>query len=220
MNFNGGKMQHVFQWEPDHKSYQDVFTNDESKEALEKGELFVKIDGSNHCFIKQDDVWVPHARLDDRGKDVPGTVALPDGSNASAYGTHRYTYRPLRADVSGKSQKRINARLLELTEAYSEKIDTLAQGESHLTFEAVGRKFQRTPGVDADVHIAVHCEQELKDDVERSFSGVRDFLEQHACEGVVVKHDGLYWKILSKGFGIDWRRDGAPGAILPVLIDQ
>lgn len=72
------------------------------------------------------------------------------------------------------------------------------------TYEAIGPHFQSNP---------YHLEYDIlkphgKDiiEVERSFDGIRSYLQSHSIEGIVFWKDGEpKCKIKSKDFGIDWR---------------
>lgn len=73
------------------------------------------------------------------------------------------------------------------------------------TYEAIGPHFQANP---------YHLEKDIliphgKDivEVERTFEGIRAYLESHAIEGLVFWKDGKpQCKIKSKDFGINWKQ--------------
>ena len=53
--FNGGKMLHFFPFDESNYLYLPSFESEAAKEALEKGKLFYKIDGSNGLVQKGND---------------------------------------------------------------------------------------------------------------------------------------------------------------------
>lgn len=71
------------------------------------------------------------------------------------------------------------------------------------TYEAVGPHFQGNPhGLDED-QLVVHGIAEI--DVERTFEGIREYLRQHAIEGIVFWKDGEpQCKIKRSDFGFEW----------------
>ena len=73
------------------------------------------------------------------------------------------------------------------------------------TYEAIGPHFQTNPyHLQKDILIP-HGKHVV--DVERSFDGIRTYLEKHAIEGLVFWKDGQpQCKIKSKDFGINWRQ--------------
>ena len=72
------------------------------------------------------------------------------------------------------------------------------------TYEAVGPHFQGNPyklEVDTLVPHGLVCIS-----VERTFDGIRDYLEQHKIEGIVFWKDGIPWcKIKRTDFGFEWK---------------
>lgn len=89
------------------------------------------------------------------------------------------------------------------------------------TYEALGPHFQSNP---------YHLEHDMlmphgKDviEVERSFEGIRTYLENHAMEGIVFWKDGEpRCKIKSRDFGIKWqeRLTGLPPEILKMELTK
>ena len=92
-------------------------------------------------------------------------------------------------------------------EAYkraAEKAGTLADG----TYEAIGPHFQSNPYHLAEDVLVRHGAIEI-DLPDRSFEGIRDYLERHAIEGIVFWKDGKpRCKIKRKDFGFKWPCDG------------
>lgn len=72
------------------------------------------------------------------------------------------------------------------------------------TYEAVGPHFQSNPyGLDADTLI-LHGKDIIE--VNRSYEGIRDYLESHCIEGIVFwKDDKPMCKIKRKDFGFKWK---------------
>lgn len=73
------------------------------------------------------------------------------------------------------------------------------------TYEAIGPHFQANP-YHLQKDILIPHGQDIVE-VERSFEGIRAYLEDHAIEGLVFWKDGMpQCKIKSKDFGINWRQ--------------
>ncbi|MDO5157123.1 MAG: hypothetical protein Q4D51_14295, partial [Eubacteriales bacterium] len=72
------------------------------------------------------------------------------------------------------------------------------------TYEALGPHYQANPyRLEFDI-LRAHGKDIIE--VERSFEGIRSYLETHAIEGIVFWKDGEpKCKIKSKDFGIQWR---------------
>jgi hypothetical protein len=86
----------------------------------------------------------------------------------------------------------------------AEKAGTLADG----TYEAIGPHFQSNPYHLAEDVLVRHGAIEI-DLPDRSFEGIRDYLERHAIEGIVFWKDGKpRCKIKRKDFGFKWPCDG------------
>jgi len=72
------------------------------------------------------------------------------------------------------------------------------------TYEALGPHFQSNPYHLTEDVLRPHGTDVIE--VERSFGGIRTYLEAHAVKGIVFWKDGLpQCKIKSKDSGIDWR---------------
>jgi hypothetical protein len=198
--FNGGKMVHIFSFDEETHLYSPSFEFEAAKEALEKGKLFYKIDGSNGLVQKGNDGLEAFQRLDTRGRPPPeGCVPLPAGSNVDSYEGHSYYYEQIRMDVNGKKARKRNEEMLKVVQDHADHI--LKFGEC-VSIEWVGQKFNKTPGVPHDVGIAIHSEQVCEEPVERTFEGMKSFLLESdpPIEGLVVEYEGFYGKIRGDGF--------------------
>jgi hypothetical protein len=142
-----------------------------------------------------------YQRLDTRGKPFPNnSISLPTGKNPDANTKHSYCYVPVLPDVKGKKNQKINATMLAIVEQNSEYL--LSLDRDFVSIEWVGKKFNRTPSVPEDVALAIHSEQGCKECFERTYDGVRSFLLEadSPVEGLIVQHEGVFWKIASIAF--------------------
>lgn len=193
-------MLHIFSFDEETNLYLPSFESEAAKEALEKGKLFYKIDGSNGLIQKGNDGLEAFQRLDTRGRPPPEVcVSLPAGSNMDSYKGHSYYYEPIQMDVNGKKARKRNQEMLKVVQDHADHI--LKFGEC-VSIEWVGKKFNKTPGVSHDVGIAIHAEQVCEEPVERTFEGMKSFLLESdpPIEGLIVEYEGLYWKIVGGGF--------------------
>jgi len=209
MSFNGGKMQHIFRLEDN--LYVKQTESTKAHDALVNGNFYVKIDGSNHLLVKASDgQWQVYERYDDRkgkldeSKLPEGYISLPDGGNPVLYQSkqqkHHYFYKLIprpAPDAKGKLAK-LNSQIYQLLDLKKKFLDSLDR--KIFTVELVGQKFQKTPGVDAPVDIAIHFMQTVEVSIERTFDALKNFLEQVCCEGLVVVHQGTFWKVRSNCF--------------------
>jgi hypothetical protein len=203
MTFNGGKMLHIFKLTSN--LYVDEFFNDAAKDALHNGKYYVKVDGVNHMVLKNGTNIELYARYDDKkGKIDPqnlpyGVMALCDGANPSEYKSlcqHHYYYKSCQ-DITGKMGKIYATLYKKIYTYFKEKPD------GHYSIEVVGKKFQKTPGITSDAEICVHNDQ-LLDIKFQSYDNAKKYLLNDVCiEGVVIEHNGLYWKIRSNCFHKD-----------------
>ena len=220
--FNGGKMQHIFRLVDN--LYVDEFSSDAAQAALKSGIACVKVDGANHMVTKTDSGITLYQRYDSKSGHRPGGfIDLPDGKNESRYTsqqqTHAYFYKPVELET-GKLRRTYAALVDQVAEHLR------AQPCGHYSVEVVGHKFQKTPGVDRDAALAFHAEQclQLQPSV-RSYQGIRSFLLTQVCiEGIVLEHEGVFWKVRSNCFAKDcpfeiWKRRGgpAPQNAIPVI---
>mmetsp|Transcript_42874 Transcript_42874/g.103584 ORF Transcript_42874/g.103584 Transcript_42874/m.103584 type:complete len:459 (-) Transcript_42874:3177-4553(-) len=215
--FNGGKMEHIFEFakSPGSKGmvYGPNFSSPAAQEALENtSNVFWKIDGACGMlkFVANSDNTHEgdgekrsgrglelYERQDTRGKDpTPDLIPLPacyvdkhsndseninsyqeNGNsnmickNDSAYGDskgrgHTYYMKKIQLeDTDGKKQRKMKSSLLQVLDDNSDDlIDAVRKygtTDGYLSVELIGKKFQKTPGVDVDAAIAIHCEQRL-----------------------------------------------------------
>ena len=214
--FNGGKMESIFIRDHASTLYTPEFTSEEAKEAFLEGRMILKVDGSNHClfYIDEDEKkeeWVIAARYDDQKRKYhqsqsPTYRPLPETGalNPAKYHKHAYLYRLMPLDsITGKKQRQIYGTLYDIVHAHRAILDTYRQkrGAQAITFEAVGTKFNRTPGVEDEIAaIALHDQQPEITVEPRTFERMRDFLlHEVSIEGVVVSYKNRYWKIRSDG---------------------
>lgn len=204
MAFNGGKMPHIFVFDRDSKPpvYTDQFHSEEAAKALELGSFFVKIDGSNGMLhlVSNDQAVTCYQRRDTKGKPFPpGSIPLPDARNEATYEGHSYCYEPILRDVIGKKLQKRNAAILDLVERHREYLLSL-NAKEWISVEWIGRQFNRTPGVPEEVGLAIHAQQRVEVDFPRTYDGLRDYLGTTAIEGLIVEHEGYYWKVRSDCF--------------------
>lgn len=198
MSFNGGKMEHIFALKDN--LYTDEYVNPAAEAALRNGKYFYKIDGANHMLNKKADGTVRlYERYDAKDGICPANgVDLPTGMNASKYQSkqqcHTYYYMPTWTKT-GKLSK-IYDRLQVTAE------NKLAdEPPGYYSVEVVGRKFQRTPGVDSDGALALHNEQAIGDRKFDNYQSIRTYLLEEICvEGLVIEHHARYWKVRSDCF--------------------
>jgi len=113
MAFNGGKLYHIFEAERSEDGfygYTPTFTSDTAKEALEMGDIHLKVDGENTMIKRENDAWNFYRRQDNyKGKEV--TIPLPDGLQPAHYSQggkpHNYSYLYVPRDLTtGKGKRR------------------------------------------------------------------------------------------------------------------
>jgi hypothetical protein len=220
--FNGGKMQHIFKLVDN--LYVDEFYSEAARAALVKGSACVKVDGANHMVVKSDSGITLYQRFDSKSGECPeGYIDLPDGKNESRYTSrersHAYFYKPV--DLETGKLRRIFAALVDQAAGY---LDAKPFGQ--YSVEVVGRKFQKTPGIDKDAALAFHADQCLHLEPQvRSYQGLRSYLLDQVCiEGVVLEHEGIFWKVRSNCFEKkcpfeNWKHGGgpAPENAIPVV---
>lgn len=215
MAFNGCKMTHV--WVLENNLYTDASTSEGTLDALHRGKMFNKIDGSNHCMWRGEHNWILYGRYDDKKgtlnpDNLPTGYREPvEGKNAQIYTTtvrHAYFYKLReRPDPAVKLTKatKINKMLYDIVDANTARFDKLAQihNVDFFTCEAVGTKFGKAPGLDFPVGLCLHVEQVLPVYVNRSQDAIREYLGTVCTEGVIVQYDGQCWKIRSNCFDKD-----------------
>ncbi len=225
-HFNGGKIEQIFENDPETNTYNGNFTNDDARDAFLYGKYFVKVDGSNGMLVRQSFLeglqtlkytlkyrWVLFQRYDDKkGKLDPDNlpkniISLPIGGNPSVYNNHRYYYKlmapsniPDESLRPKKKQKLINDSLYSEIEHSKHVLENMNQ--KFISVELIGKKFQKTPGVNVDCEIALHQQQTIDIPEEyRTFEGMKHFLlDEFLGEGLIVSHNGKYWKIRANCF--------------------
>ena len=98
-----------------------------------------------------------------------------------------------------KLNKSLYRLIDQLSDSLNERYDDT---QEYMTVELVGKKFNRTIGIDTHVAIAIHKDQLFDIPYDsRTYESIRDMLlSEFVCEGFVVEHNGRYWKILSECF--------------------
>lgn len=175
-------MQHIFEiekgWDennPRKGRYFNSFTSGLAQEALENSvHMYKKIDGS--CGIVSYDVAADelslYQRIDTRGRDPSfALVPLPVGKNPVNYESseqaHSYFMEKIVvSEGDGKKAKKNKRALLDVLERNKDALVDLILSETssdddgssplYLSVELVGTKFNKTPGVDAPVALALH----------------------------------------------------------------
>lgn len=210
ISFNGGKMYHVFttkRLENNKLIYLPEWFNLEAKEALYYGRIFHKIDGANGLIVVEPDGERKlYQRYDGQEGGTQTTIPLPPGANLVTYSTlnskgrevsHHYCYKLIPRDLTGK-QGRINNQLY----AQLDQLTSLESGKQY-TVELIGKKFQQTPGVEAEATFCLHQDQEIDrstlDSELNDLDQVQHYLRKVIVEGLVVQHPvtGCYYKIRS-----------------------
>ena len=237
--FNGGKMFHIFDIE--NGQYTNEFTSEEAKLALELGDFYIKIDGSNHMIKLIKGGFYIFARYDDKKGGLteedfesgmfinlgPGNISSYVSDNGKKVINHKYVYRiveRVEPDDKGKAAKLVRKMYACLERATHLPIFKGMREGDQLTFEAIGTKFNKTPGCDEEVAIALHASQTVYFDEARSFEGVQKFLKENCCEGLVVDLNGKFFKIRSNLFDkkcdFEVLRGQASNLIIPVTLDE
>lgn len=125
---------------------------------------------------------------------------------------HHYYYVLRERTIPGVKSRRpckVNKRVyqvidnsaVEIDQKFSDLQENNDGKQTYMTVELIGKKFNKTLGVDEDVAIAIHSDQRIDIEPERrSFDGIKAFLLSFICEGLVVEHNGTFWKILTENF--------------------
>lgn len=162
-----------------------------------EGTATVKVDGSCCAIIN----GKPYKRYDaKKGKPVPEN-AIKCQDEADPVTGHLPCWVPL--DENNPSDK----WFIEAYKTTKENIPALFTTDG--TFEATGRHFNNNPygRTKGDMWIR-HGMETLN--VERTFEGIRDFLEKTPIEGIVFWKDGEpKCKIKRSDFGFKWPCEGA-----------
>ena len=223
--FNGGKMNHVFEFNKETKRYEIDGTpsSPEAEEALLYGKLYYKIDGSNGMIqvvledSQDNDTANPqrfriYQRLDTKGKEPTNSTALiplPAGKNPSSYPGHSYYYDEITiANIQGKKLLKRNKAMLDLVQRHAEELVSL--GREFVSCEWVGQMFNKTPNVDYPIALALHEQQQVdtttEKEIDRSYEGMRHFLleqcSEEPVEGFILEHKGIFYKIRADCFAL------------------
>lgn len=167
------------------------FTNDKCKEALLYGAPTIKFDGScctviNGKFYKRYDAK--------RGKPIP-IGAIKCQEKADEVTGHLPCW--VRVKEDNPSDKWF-IRALDNT------LEILGEVEDG-TYEAVGKHFNANPYNLFYDTLIKHGESKILD-LERTFDGVKDYLEKHEIEGIVFWLDNEpICKIKRSDFGFKWK---------------
>ena len=94
-------------------------------------------------------------------------------------------------------------QLAHWTEIYRIAYDALEHGDmlpgNNYSVEYVGHQFNSTPCVVGEVGIALHSKQIIEDKLV-TLEDFEQFFLKYAIEGVVIEHEGCWWKMRSDGF--------------------
>ena len=153
-----------------------------------KGTATIKWDGSC-CAIINDELY---KRYDAKNGKKPPEGAIPCCEPDPVTGHHPHW---LKCDMNNPADKWFFS-------AYSNVVSPTENLEDG-TYEAVGKHFNGNPyGLDKDLLIP-HGKDELY--VERTFEGIREYLEMHDIEGIVFwLNDAPMCKIKRTDFGFSW----------------
>lgn len=226
MSFNGGKMIHLFDF-ADQNNYSDRYVVENADQILNNGRWFIKIDGSNgHLILNSDGSYDIYQRYDDRKNTIDpenlpdGIVNLPSGSNSNCYTSkeqkHNYYYKKMNRPSDDEKNKDAKMR----RKLYA--IVDLAQKEgriaaNRISVELCGKNFNRTPGV-PDVGIAVHSEQTFDCKSDNYYTYFCELFSETCMEGVIVEHNGTYYKIRAEFFPNNLWKKSRNSAQAPVLL--
>lgn len=210
MSFTGGKMLHPLRIDRSGYPYK-YDTQEISEEAMKifnEGDIFVKIDGSNGALKVVEGCVKVYRRHDYRNKGIPDDehiLPLPEGGNPFTYEDHSYAYDEVYVHAKmGKKMKRLHQTMLDLVTKHEDTLKRkLAKFPNQFcTIEWVGRKFGNTPGCSFDVGFVIHDECKLPkqyttEPYTRSLEDLFKICEELVIEGLVFRHNGKYYKLLS-----------------------
>lgn len=239
--FGCGKMSHVLRRGANGKYDPHEWLCSEAAEAFAYGDVFIKIDGSCWFMMKDGDRWQLYRRQDKKKwgpeTELPdGFMRLHAGGNTDTYEGHYYVLQLMPRSAPEKDE---NGKIMR--SAARKKLDGYDKGErklvapmykildhpdvtAHLdaeaerlernwfTFEAVGKKFQQTPGVDADVDIALHHEQ----CIDVKFTTIEDahaYIMKHGVEGLIFHHGTKSWKLRGNCYDPNFSDKNAPAPV-------
>ena len=172
-------------------SISNEFTNDMCKQALEEGTPTIKFDGS--CCAIIDGKF--YKRYDaKRGKPIP-TGAIKCQEKADEITGHLPCW--VRVKEDNPSDK-------WFIKALDNTLEILGEVEDG-TYEAVGKHFNANPYNLFYDTLIIHGGSPILD-LERTFDGVKDYLEKHEIEGIVFwLADEPVCKIKRRDFGFKWK---------------
>ena len=172
-------------------SISNEFTNDMCKQALEEGTPTIKFDGS--CCAIIDGKF--YKRYDaKRGKPIP-TGAIKCHEKADEVTGHLPCW--VRVKEDNPSDK-------WFIEALDNTLEILGEVEDG-TYEAVGKHFNANPYNLFYDTLIKHGGSSILD-LERTFEGVKDYLENHEIEGIVFwLNNEPICKIKRSDFGFKWK---------------
>jgi hypothetical protein len=172
-------------------SISNGFTNDICKQALAEGTPTIKFDGSccaiiNGKFYKRYDAK--------KGKPIP-IGAIKCQEKADEVTGHLPCWVRVRED--NPSDKWLINALDNALKIEDELLDG--------TYEAVGKHFNANPYNLFYDTLIKHGESKILD-LERTFEGVKDYLEKHEIEGIVFwLNDEPVCKVKRSDFGFKWK---------------
>lgn len=172
-------------------SISNEFTNDRCKEALLYGIPTIKFDGSccaviNGKFYRRYDAK--------RGKPIP-IGAIKCQEKADEVTGHLPCWVRVKEDNSSDKW---------FIKALDNTLEILGEAEDG-TYEAVGKHFNANPYNLFYDTLIKHGESKILD-LERTFEGVKDYLEKHEIEGIVFwLNNEPICKIKRSDFGFKWK---------------
>jgi len=155
-----------------------------------EGEATIKIDGSATAIIDGD----YYKRYDAKGGKTPppGAIACSKPDPITGHWPHWVRVDKDKPEDRWYYKAYLNAGGDELEDA---------------TYEAVGPHFQRNPYALASDTLKRHGIEVVK--VERSYEGIKKYLEEHYIEGLVFWKDGeAQCKIKRRDYGLPWNQEG------------
>jgi hypothetical protein len=214
MAFNGGKLYHIFEAERGEDGfygYTSTFISDKAKEALETGDIYLKVDGENAMIKREDGEWKFYRRQDNyKGKET--TIPLPDGLQPAHYSQggkeHNYSYLYVSPEwTTGKGKRRsfpgpdtyaVIQKGVEIGLLPDPASDDCPR---FITCEWVGRKHQKNmDGIPVDhalvPHIPPFTPKLTYNPV--TFDSFSVLARTKVFEGMVIRHsDGTLFKLRS-----------------------
>lgn len=167
----------------------DTFTNEDTKNAFLEGIATIKYDGSC-CAIIGGELY---KRYDAKKGKTPPEGAIPCCEPDPVTGHHPHWVKCTRGNPADKW-------FFKAFDNYQMLTNEIENG----TYEAVGTHFQGNPyQLNHDILVS-HGKDKVE--VDRTFEGVKQFLERQDIEGLVFWLDGEpAAKIKKTDFGFQWR---------------